>query len=834
MSKLGCAQCTLDKEPLKNPKLPAAGSEKPIFYILGEAQGKTEDEEGAHFVGRSGEEVRARLPEKWLPHIRWNNSVNCRPPNNRDPTPLELGCCRHRVEADIAATKPRVILAFGAIALQWLMRQQVAPEAHAGGRQAAEAAERGMPLITNWRGRRLPVRVRGHTCWAYAFGHPAWLLRAMKDKKMGEAHVATFDRDMATVFFEYEQGLPEPFVEDPLDYKKGVEVVTQFGPRGLQRIMERLGEIQKYPEIGIDVETNGKRPYKVVGPKILSIAVGTYSDTLAFGIDHPECQWTKDERSVLMAGLYSFLLNSGRKWAHYLKMEQEWLRYFFDDKILYETEWGDTNAQAHTIDERAGKDLETLTQVYFGFDLKSVSNLDRKRLSEYPLDKVLLYNGLDTKYTDALHHVQGDVIEANGLQVPYENLVRLTPSLVRMQAKGLVRNVPQIILLNEELEAKETKVVKKIVGQKDVIRFKESHAKFNPGSNDDLLLFFRWLNFKLNNVDEETLSDVDHPVAKLVLDMRGERKLRSTYVAPLLNGGKHVATDGRVHPSFNHTVTVTTRLASDDPNAQNFPRRERKEIRRVIGVPAGHKGVSADYGQLEARVVAMLTQDPTLIAETWNGDDIHGVWTEKIGKKFVPKMLAAEGGFKKVRDGVKNLWTFPNFFGSMVSSMARDLSLRWEVDISERALTPFAEEFWSKYKRVLAWQDELIELYWLNGYVETALGFRRHEPMNRNEIINHPIQGTAAQIVLDGQYRIDRLAYEMDMPWRSPMMNVHDDLGFYFPLASLEEDIEFIAREMCLSEFPFINVPLAVEVSVWDNWCDKVDLHTFVSNKDFA
>lgn len=828
VSKLACGNCTLDKEPLNHPKMQPTGAAKPVFYILGEAPGKQEDEQGKQFIGKSGDVLRDRLMEKWLPHIRWNNSVNCRPPDNRDPTPLELGCCRHRVEADIEATKPAVILAFGAIALQWLTRAQPLPEGHAGGRQAAEAGERGMPTISNWRGRRVPVRVRGHTCWAYAFGHPAWLLRSMNDKRLGKAHLTAFERDLATAFYEYEQGLPEPFVEDPLDYRKGIEVVTQFGHNGLKRILDRLAEIAQRPSIGIDVETNALAPYKRNDPKILSVAVGTYDDTLAFGLDHPDCRWTKDERDLLLSKLYQFLMGSGEKWAHYLKMEQAWFRWLFNDHVLYKTEWGDTHAQAHAIDERPGKELDDLTMLYFGFNVKDVEKVDKKRLSEYPLEKVLWYNGMDTKYTEALSQVQGAIIEEQGLQLAYENLARLSPSLVRMQAKGLVRNIPQIELLHAELEKKEAQAVRKLLENKDVVRFKETHAKFNPNSTHDLHAFFKWAGFKdLPNVDEATLLEVNHPVARGVLAMRGEKKLKSTYVSPLRNGGKHVATDGRVHPNFNQSTTVTTRLASDDPNAQNFPRRERKEIRRVIGVPPGCKFVAMDYGQLEARVVAMLTKDPILVAETWAGDDIHGVWTEKLGAKFVPKMLLADK--KKVRDGVKNLWTFPQFFKSQLGSIARDLSNRWEVEVSERALQPYSEEFWNKYQRVLQWHVELIAAYWETGYVETAHGFRRHEPMNENEIVNHPIQGTAAQIVLDAQYRIDLLSYEQGRAHRAPIMNVHDDLSFYLPEESLEEDVEFLAQQMCCCSYSFINVPLAVEVSLGDNWCDKEDLHTFKS-----
>lgn len=824
-TSLSCRQCPLDREPLQHPKMAPTGAGKPVFYSLGEAPGEIEDERGEQFVGKSGELIRDRIPSRWVRFIRWNNTLRCRPPKNRDPAPLELACCRHFQEEDIAATKPAIILVFGGVALQWLT-------------QNPRVAEQ-VPQITQWRGRRLPVCVRGHVCWAYPLVHPAAFLymkssKNYEQRKMYEPSLRCFERDLARVFRDYELGLPKPHVEEPSEYLKGVEIVTEFGATGLRHIEQRLAEIAQRPDVALDIETNGLRPYFIREPRLLSIAVGNYDDTLAFGIDHPEARWLAPERARVHELLYEFLLHSGRKWVHNLKFEQEWLRFLFDDHILYRTKWGDTLAQAHAVDERRGKNLDDIVLRLFGFRLKAVSDLDPSRLVQYPLERVLTYNGLDVKYTDGVRVLQADTISELKVETAYENLVRLTPSLVRMQAKGLVRNVVAIKLLNTSLETEENHAKQAILADSDVRRFRHTHSDFSPTSNPDLLAFFRdFLKVQgLSNVDAEALGYVDHPVARLVLAQRSASKLRSTYVVPLRDGGKHVALDGLVHPQFNHLITITTRLASEDPNAQNFPVRKHKEVRRVIGAPPGHKFVAFDFGQIEARVVAMLSKDPVLIAETQRGEDIHGVWTDKIGARFVPKMLKAEGGRKQIRDGIKNLWTFPELFGNAVEAIALDLSRRFGVDITTRALQPFHDEFWAKYGEVLKWQETLVAFYNERGYVQTAIGFRRHEPMSRNELINHPVQGTAAQIVLDAQYRIDRIAYESERPHWVPIMNVHDDLSFYLPLATLEQDVEGIAGEMCCCPFEFINVPLSVEVSLGDNWCDKRELHTFTT-QDF-
>lgn len=841
LSALTCRQCPLDREPLQHPKMPPTGAALPIFYMLGEAPGENEDLHGEQFIGSSGKLIRDRIPSKWTNRIRWNNTLRCRPPNNRDPAVLELACCRRLQEDDIVATHPTVILAFGGYALQWLTRSQASPAAApGGGRQREEYMLHGggdfssaVPAITHWRGRRLPVRVRGHHCWAYPLVHPAAFLymknaKSYDQKKMYEPSLRCFERDLERVFSDYERGLPEPYIEEPQHFKENIEILTDYGETGLRHVEQRLGEIAERPDSCIDIETNGLRVHFIPQPQILSVAVGNYDDTFAFGIDHPGAAWSGRARMRAFELLYEFLLRSGRKWAHNLKFEQEWLRFFFDDHILYRTEWGDTMAQAHALDERPGKALEALTLLHLGFNLKHASHVDVARLAEFPLEDVLWYNGYDTKYTDVIRMIQTDTIAEQGVSEAYEKLVRVTPSLVRMQAVGLVRNRPALADLNTSLALEEQTAARAIMADPDVQRFQHVRAKFSPTSNPDLLAFFSdFLQYKISNVDEDVLSRIDHPVAELVLDMRSPRKVGSTYVTPLMDGGKHVALDGRVHPSFGHLFTVTSRLQSEEPNAQNFPRRERKEIRRVIGAPPSHKLVAFDFGQLEARVVAMTSKDKTLIAETWRGDDIHGVWTDKIGAEFMPRKLKEAGGRKRIRDGIKNLWTFPEFFGNVPSAIAYDLSKHFEVEISERDLMPFHEEFWDKYQGVLKWQRELEAFYWEHRYVQTLTGFRRREPMARNHLINQPVQGTASQIVLDAQVRLALMSYEQERPQLQPIMNVHDDLSFYLPLASLEWDIEDIARAMCCCPYKFINVPLAVEVSLGDNWCDKQELHTF-------
>ena len=143
------------------------------------------------------------------------------------------------------------------------------------------------------------------------------------------------------------------------------------------------------------------------------------------------------------------------------------------------------------------------------------------------------------------------------------------------------------------------------------------------------------------------------------------------------------------------------------------------------------------------------------------------------------------------------------------------------------------EEFWDEFRMVKKWQEKLLKRYEKNLYVETLGGRRRRGPMTKNQIINHPIQGTAADIVVEGMTAVSELSMLMDDPLLQPRLNVHDDLSFWLPDEGLESRIEIITTEMCRPRFDFINVPLIVEASVGQRWNDLHEIGVYRSDKLF-
>jgi uracil-DNA glycosylase family 4 len=820
-ARLGCNGCTLNTVRMVNPKMGPEGSTKPLVYLLNDAPSAQDDEAGRHFEGKTGDLVRGEIPSELKSRVRFGNRVRCR--SGKAPTNLEIACCNKLFTADIEATKPKLIIGFGSSTLKALT---------------------GKSQMKAWRGRMIPVKVGKHVCWYFAALHPYFdVLINRKDKERRQWEEA-FRIDMRKAFARLEAGLPEPTVEE--NYHAGVECLYEAD---MEKVVERLSWFGMQADVGIDIETNGLRPF-FPGRKILSVAISDYDKTFAFPIDHQEAKWTKEERKQLKAFFKGWLLGAAKKWAHNTKFEQEWLSEEFGDEIIWETSWGDTMAQAYVLDEREGaKGLEDLTTEYLGFDVKEQSPaLNKNHLDDEPLERVLPYNALDAKYCYLVAMLQEERLKQEKLLKVYDAQQERCGPIVIAQRRGVIPNHEAIKGFYEKHHKEEQDCLRKMRAHPDVKKFEALHGVLTASPKSLLMFFKDYLGMEKEckigenySTDESVLKNIKHPVAKAVLELRAVSKLQSTYVVPLMQGqalngeknwGEALHDDGRVHTNFNHCKTGTRRLSSDEPNLQNFPKRKGKELRRVIKAPPGYLMASIDYGQIEARVIGMASKDHFLMKALWENYDIHKVWAEKIGNEFPQvvggrKFLKDPDAFKKWRNTIKNGWTFPLFFGSVLPSVANGLG----VDI--KRLEPYFDEFWDTFADVKQWQESLLRGYRRDGYVQTLTGFRRRGPLTPNEIINTPVQGTASDIVVDAMCRLARKARDEQKPHLHPRINIHDDLTFYFPERRVEDTIYEAAEVMCCTPLEFVTVPITVEASIGETWADQEEVAVF-SDIDFG
>lgn len=816
LHKMECKACPLNNANVITPKMEPTGARKPLIYILGEAPGADEDKRGYQFVGRSGRFLRNRIPDALHDHIRWNNTVRTRPPKNRTPEWQEIECCRPSIVRDIEAAKPNAIFFMGGTPFKWAT---------------------GESNISAWRGRCMPVRIGEHECWGFPMWHPAYVIRQRRD---ADDFTAIFERDLERAIKIAQKRMPPEILDSNEDLYKGIEIF-KGGRDDLIAVEEALCEMAMLSEVAIDIETSRLRPYSK-GAKILTVAIGTDTRTIAFPMHHRDARWSPKQKRSLVEMLGEFLYDAPcERIAHNTPFELEWFATAYDPEIVEYGVWHDSQTQAYCIDERQNVlSLDALCKLHLGISLKEKSPIDIEDLENEDLEELLWYNGLDTKYEHKIYEIQREIIEAEGLQGVYEEQRTRLPTLAVSQTIGLPIDQERCEQFKERLEAELISIQTNLSDIDEVADFEDmSGATFNPNSAVHLTeVLVKRMGHKCkktkespkHSFDEKILSAIDHPVTKLITKYRSRASLKSKSVeAFMLPDGKFIYPDGRLHTVFNSTVASTGRLSSDSPNVQNFPKRRDKWIRAIVVPPPGHVIVSADYGQLEGRVIAMMSKDECLCQEICDDIDMHLFWTHRIAeldKRWAKKYGAFDENVSKLRGDVKNQFTFPLFYGSVPPAIAVHLG------ISDSLAEKLFHELWDKYPGVLEWQERLRKFYKKHGYVECLTGRRRHGPLSGNKIINTPVQGTASDLVVDAMTRCRMLAFEKSMPHLRAVINIHDDLTFFFPRRKkeLRKHLDIIVDTMVNPPYDWAIVPLSIEVEIGDNWAEMKEYGTFTQN----
>lgn len=316
---------------------------------------------------------------------------------------------------------------------------------------------------------------------------------------------------------------------------------------------------------------------------------------------------------------------------------------------------------------------------------------------------------------------------------------------------------------------------------------------------------------------EETLQNLKnaHPIVGKILDYRGLKKLLSTYVdaLPQLVDPK----DGKLHTSYNQTVTSTGRLSSSNPNLQNIPIREDqgKEIRKAFIANDGCKFLSSDYSQVELRIMAHLSNDSNMIDAFNSGEDIHAATASKIFK--VPIELVTNDMRRKAKTA-----NFGIIYGISVFGLAERLN------IPRSEAKQLIDGYFETYPQVKEYMDKSIEMAREKGYVETLFGRKRYLPdiNSRNatvrgyaerNAINAPIQGSAADIIKVAMNNIFDHLNKAGLQSKM-ILQVHDELNFNVNENEIEKVKEIVSEEM-ENAYKLI-VCLKADCGIGDNWLE--------------
>jgi len=431
-----------------------------------------------------------------------------------------------------------------------------------------------------------------------------------------------------------------------------------------------------------------------------------------------------------------------------------------------------------------------------------------EKMKEYACQRADTILGL----AKALH----EKIAREGFKDLYHQVeMPLISVLAAMEKKGVLLDTKLLKEMSEEIEQLMSLTEEKI--------YLLAGEKFNINSPKQLqaVLFEKLGLPKGRKTKDGHSTDVDvltnlaksHELPAEILSYRGMLKLKSTYIdaLPLLINPE----TGRIHTSYNQTVTATGRLSSSNPNLQNIPARtpEGKRIRQAFIAPEGWEIISADYSQIELRILAHLSDDKALIDAFMEDIDIHTATAANVFGVF-PAMVTAE-----MRRQAKVI-NFGILYGMSAFGLSKELNL------PQKTAQAYIDEYFSRYQGVRTFLDGIVENARANGCVTTLLNRRRYLPeINSSNApvrqfaermaMNTPIQGTAADLIKVAMINISNLFAKRRLR-ASMIMQVHDELVFEVPLDEKEDVAALVKREM--EEVIGLKVPLKVDITSGSNW----------------
>ena len=479
----------------------------------------------------------------------------------------------------------------------------------------------------------------------------------------------------------------------------------------------------------------------------------------------------------------------------------------------------DTALAGYLLDATAGKyDIASLFAAYFHQTLAEPKHLDPDAFSMLgdTAEAETAFH-VYTSAVDALYETFAPELEKRELhELYYEVELPLCAVLARMEHAGMRVDANALAAFGSEMEV-QLKTLEQHI-------YEESGGPFNINSPKQLgeVLFERLQlpHGKKTKTGWSTNADVleklrwENPIVEEVLQYRQYAKFRSTYCDGLL---KVIAPDGRIHTSFQMTVTATGRLSSTEPNLQNIPTRTQlgSEFRRMFVPADGCVLVDADYSQIELRLLAHIAGDETMRQAFLSGEDIHTVTASQVFG------VPTEAVTKQMRSHAKAV-NFGIVYGISAFSLAQD------IGVSVYEAKEYIQNYLDRFSGVRRYMTEIVEKAKAQGYVETLMHRRRDLPeltasnfatrsFGERVALNMPIQGTAADVMKLAMVRVhDRLRREA--PEAKLLLQVHDELIVECPEAMAEQAARLLTEEM--EGVMQLSVPLVAEAHWGKNWLE--------------
>jgi len=482
----------------------------------------------------------------------------------------------------------------------------------------------------------------------------------------------------------------------------------------------------------------------------------------------------------------------------------------------------DTQLQSYVLEPHRNHDLDSLAERHLGRKTLTYVEVCGKGVNQLCFDEVAIdratdYAGEDAEVTRALHETLWPRLEGDEkLRFIYERIELPTAQvLFEMERTGVLIDRAKLDAQSRELGAR--------IAQLEATSHELAGQPFNLGSPKQIgeILFGKLALPVLKktasgapSTDEEVLEKLalDYPLPKLLLEHRGLSKLKSTYCDKLpLTADR----DGRVHTSYGQAIAVTGRLSSSDPNLQNIPIRtaEGRRIREAFIAPPGHRIISADYSQIELRIMAHISGDAGLLDAFGKGEDIHRATASEVFAVPLSEVTAQQRSYIKVIN-------FGLMYGMSAFGVASNLGI--ERDAAKLII----DRYFTRFPGVAKYMESTRALAKRQGYVETVFGRRLWLPEINSPngprragaeraAINAPMQGTAADLIKLAMIAVSKWINTEQLGTRL-VMQVHDELVFEVP----DDEIELVKHRIpeLMSRVADLRVPLLTEVGVGNHW----------------
>lgn len=512
------------------------------------------------------------------------------------------------------------------------------------------------------------------------------------------------------------------------------------------------------------------------------------------------------------------------KIAHNLKYDYQVLSRY---GVTFNGPLFDTMIAHYLIQPESKQGMDFLAEYYLNYTPISIESLIGKKgksqgnMSDLAPEEVSDYACEDADITFQLKQLFATEVEKDHLKDLFYNMeMPLVTVLAKMEAEGVAIDIPLLQAYSIQL-AQETEELEKKIKALAGIDFNVD----SPKQLGEVLFEHMKISSKAKKTKTgqyATSEDVlqqhknDHEIIPCILDYRQMKKLKSTYVDPLptLVDPK----DGRVHTSYMQTVTATGRLSSNNPNLQNIPiRSERgREIRKAfIARSSDYLLLSADYSQIELRIIAALAKDPNMIDSFKRGEDIHKATASKVFHVPLDEVT------KEQRSAAKAV-NFGIIYGQSAFGLSQNLG------ISRTEAKETIDAYFAQFSTIKTYMEKAVSDAKARGYVETIMKRRRYLPdinsanavvrgFAERNAINAPIQGSAADIIKLAMIAIDKALSKANIQSKM-ILQVHDEL--IFDVHKEEQEIlKKIVKEAMENAVSLV-VPMQVEMELAHNWLD--------------